>query len=104
MVEVNALSDGDTFVVDNASVHFAADNMEELTALLHEAGVRLVFTPTYSPEYNPCELIFGQVKRYIRKHLLEQSSFLSVVYEAFSHVSYSNVLNYYDSCTSSRSH
>jgi len=98
MVMSEALRAGDIFVADNASIHFAADISEELTMLLDEAGVRLVFTPTYSPEYNPCEFVFAQVKRYLREHSLNKS-FLSCVLDAFAHVSYANVQSYYDSCS-----
>jgi len=93
-----ALVDGDCFIVDNASVHYAAETADELDALVQEAGVRLVFTPTYSPELNPCEFVFGQVKRYLRERSFPGRSFLSSVMEAFASVSYENVLNYYNSC------
>jgi len=92
---------GDLLVADNASIHFAADIAEELGELLDRAEVRLVFTPTYSPECNPCEFVFAQVKRFLRSKP-DISSFLPSVYEAFASVSYSNVRNYYDSCISRR--
>ena len=31
--------------------------------VLDLAGVRLIFLPAYSPELNPCELVFGHVKQ-----------------------------------------
>lgn len=52
---------GDTLVVDNARIHKARDIVPTLRAALAAAGVRMLFLPTYSPELNPCELIFAQV-------------------------------------------
>jgi len=102
MVEQGALNDGDVFIVDNASVHFAAETAEELSELVGAAGVRLVFTPVYSPELNPCEFVFAQVKRFLREHSHENKSFLAAIVEAFASVSHQNVENYYRSCVSIR--
>jgi len=40
--------------------------LEVLFELLDSANVTLIFLPKYSPELNPCELIFGGVKNYLR--------------------------------------
>jgi len=98
-----ALLAGDILVLDNASVHWAADTVEELEALVDQADVRLVFTPTYSPELNPCEFVFAQVKRRLRERTdWEHLSFLRNVLRAFASVSYENVYHYYDSCINIR--
>ena len=65
--------------------------------LLDGVGARLVFLPTYSPELNPCELVFGQVKNYLpfrRGH----RSFLNEMALGFAEVSWQNVFNYYSKC------
>jgi len=36
--------------------------------MCEEAGVRLVFLPAYSPDYNPIEQSFAQLKGWMRKH------------------------------------
>lgn len=46
------------FVIDNASFH-KKDNLE---ALLHPYGHKLLFLPPYSPEYNPIEKKWAQAK------------------------------------------
>lgn len=51
-------------VMDNASFHFHDD----LKRLCDEAGVRLEYLPTYSPDLNPIEAFFGDLKKYIRRH------------------------------------
>lgn len=49
-------------IVDNASVHGGDDSLEGLFALLDQHKIRIVFLPAYSPELNPAELVFNQVK------------------------------------------
>jgi transposase len=50
---------GDIFIADNAKTHFSEDIVEALELLLAGSNVTLIFLPTYSPELNPCELVFG---------------------------------------------
>ena len=51
-------------IMDNAKIHM----FEELQNSIHQTGARLLFLPPYSPELNPIEVCFGQLKRWIRKH------------------------------------
>jgi len=67
-VESEFLCNGDYLVVDNACVHGGADSLQQLLRILYGAGVHLVFLPKYSPELNPCELVFNKMKNYLRYH------------------------------------
>lgn len=60
---VPALQLGQTVVLDNLSVHKSA----KARHLIEAAGCRLVFLPTYSPDFNPIELAFGKLKHLLRK-------------------------------------
>ena len=51
-------------IMDNAKIHM----FKELEDSIHQAGARLIFLPPYSPELNPIEVCFGQLKRWIQKH------------------------------------
>ncbi|KAF4546962.1 Hypothetical protein D9617_85g015900 [Elsinoe fawcettii] len=51
-------------VMDNASFH----RSERITEVCEAAGVRLVYLPPYSPDFNPIEEYFGQLKDTIRRH------------------------------------
>ena len=51
-------------VMDNAKIHM----FKELEDAVHQCGARLIFLPPYSPELNPIEVCFGQLKRWIQKH------------------------------------
>ncbi len=49
---------GTTLLLDNAAIHKTAC----VRAAADSKGFRLLFTPPYSPELNPIELIFGILK------------------------------------------
>lgn len=50
---------GTTIVLDNAAIHKTVAVRE----MCRHKGYHLLFTPPYSPELNPIELVFGNVKR-----------------------------------------
>jgi transposase len=60
------LQDGDLLIVDNATVHFGEGSRDELLRLLMDNSIQYLFIPTYSPELNPCELVFSFIKKHIR--------------------------------------
>ena len=51
-------------VLDNCSVHHIPD----VTELLSNAGIVVLFLPPYSPDLNPVEEAFSFVKQYLRQH------------------------------------
>jgi transposase len=51
-------------VMDNAAFHYSA-RIPELCA---EAGVVLIYLPPYSPDYNPIEEFFLELKAYVKKN------------------------------------
>ena len=51
-------------VMDNCSIH----HVEQVTALLEEAGILVLFLPPYSPDLNPIESVFGFVKGYLKQY------------------------------------
>lgn len=65
-VQTGYLRDGDILVMDNASVHVGETNFEAIDAYLSSHGIILQTLPTYSPELNPCELIFARIKNFIK--------------------------------------
>ena len=50
--------------MDNAKIHM----FKELEDACHQCGARLIYLPPYSPELNPIEVCFGQLKRWIQKN------------------------------------
>ncbi|KAE8219751.1 hypothetical protein CF319_g6615 [Tilletia indica] len=51
-------------VLDNCVTH----KSPATRALVEEAGCKLVFLPAYSPDFNPIELAFASIKRYLKRH------------------------------------
>lgn len=50
-------------VMDNASFHHS----ERVKQLCSDAGVKLLYLPPYSPDFNPIEEFFAELKAYIKK-------------------------------------
>jgi len=92
------LKDGDTLVVDNASVHGSSDTLELLVLIFLNFNIKLMYLPPYSPEFNPCELIFAQVKRYIREYRDPTVQLILQILIGFCLITASNIFNYYNKC------
>ena len=60
---VPSLTPGQTVVLDNLSVHKSAT----ARALIEAAGCTLIFLPTYSPDFNPIEQAFANLKQALRR-------------------------------------
>ena len=54
---------GDVFMCNNANFHA---RMLELIAWLKQHAITIIYLLTYSPELNPCEMVFGFVKNSLR--------------------------------------
>jgi transposase len=63
-------------VLDNASIH-RSPRLRELCAMYE---VQLEYLPPYSPDYNPIEKSFKQLKSWIKRHSAEQDIFDSFYY------------------------
>ena len=62
------LDDSHILIMDNASFHKGS----EAAALIRASGASLLFLPPYSPELNPIEQDFANIKR-IRQYNAETS-------------------------------
>jgi transposase len=62
-IDAGYLVHRDFLVCDNACIHGAAATFEVLIGILEMAGIKIMYLPAYSPELNPVELVFMQVKR-----------------------------------------
>ncbi|XP_053685759.1 uncharacterized protein LOC128735293 [Sabethes cyaneus] len=55
------------WVMDGACIHCDANIIQYLRSL----GIIPLFLPAYCPFYNPIEVIFGLVKKYLKRNLIE---------------------------------
>jgi transposase len=98
-IEKTFLRQGDNLVADNARIHRSYIVEQVVGELFKTMDIARLFLPTYSPELNPCELVFAQVKKWIRTHTDRYNlSFNELIEEAFSVVKKDNCSNYYDHC------
>jgi transposase len=61
---------GDIIVMDNLAVHHY-DGGEILEDFLSETGIKLIYTPVYSPDLNPIEMCFNKVKTSLNQDFFE---------------------------------
>src|SRR5207237_1618964 len=54
-------------IMDNASIH----KNPSIRDLIKSAGYRLEYLPPYSPDFNPIERSFHDLKAYIKRHRQE---------------------------------
>jgi len=71
--------------------------IEFMSDILNNAGVHLIFLPTYSPELNPCENVFGYVKNWLRKYRGTRV-FWQEMMIAFARVDHSLISKWYAHC------
>ena len=61
----NGMNSKSVVIMDNASIH----HVEEVAELIEvKAAARLLFLPPYSPDLNPVEGVFGQVKSLMKEN------------------------------------
>ena len=70
-------------VMDNASFH----RKETLMELAKDYPVRLIFLPPYSPERNPIEKVWANMKRWLKQHTRDFSSLDDAIEAALDYIS-----------------
>jgi len=61
-----ALQPGDFLVLDNAPIHHS-QVARTLNIWLNMQGIEVIFTPTYSPEFNAAEFCFHKIKQCLER-------------------------------------
>jgi len=89
---------GDILICDNAKIHSAQDSWEFIDLILSHFGVRLIYLPAYSPELNPCELVFAQLKHHIRNYRDGYTDILVETIKGLSKITVSNIVSMYCHC------
>ena len=74
--------------INNLSVH----KSKEVRDRMEELGIAYVFSPIYSPDYNPVEYVFSMAKREIKERRLkaiineEQIELWDIIKESFDSI------------------
>ncbi len=78
---INKLPDTiDIVVMDNISFHHS----KEVRELANQHNVQIIFTPPYSPEFNPIEIVFSLLKRMYRAALNNNVPFCKAVQQSLN--------------------
>ena len=51
-------------VINNVSIH----KVDGIREMVEDCGARLVYLPSYSPDFNPIELAFSTIKQWLRSN------------------------------------
>ena len=70
---------GSVIVIDNASFH----RKDTLFDVVEEAGCMLIFLPKYSPDLNPIEHVWANMKNYLRNYTKNFDSLLLALADYF---------------------
>lgn len=62
---IKELKPGQTVIMDNASFHKSAKTKE----LIESVGCKLIYLPPYSPDLNPIEKFWANMKRWIKQQV-----------------------------------
>jgi len=71
------------------------DTFETLFDLCETAGVKLIFLPKYSPELDPCELVFQTIKMFIRNNRTPRTFWLDVLQSLLT-VTHAKMYSFYN--------
>jgi len=74
-----ALRPGYILIMDNAAFH----KSEQTKLLIENAGCQLLFLPPYSPDLNPIEKFWANLKKKIKRIIKNFSTLAEAVDEAF---------------------
>ena len=85
-------------MLDNCAIHGGTDSFDVFAMLLERCGIELVYLPPYSPEFSPCELVFAQVKCFLRLHRDQHISLDMDIAIGFALITRENVQNYFNKC------
>ncbi len=89
------LRPGDVVIMDNLPAHKVAAVRETIEG----AGARLTYLPPYSPDFNPIEKAFSQIKAYLKKVAARTKEKLDqAIARAIDIVSAQNAINYFATC------
>ena len=60
-----SLTAGQTVIMDNASIH----KSQKVRDLIENAGCKLIYLPPYSPDLNPIEIFWANMKKWIKENI-----------------------------------
>jgi transposase len=94
-VLVPTLKPGDIVIMDNLIAHKSAT----VRALLTARGCRLLFLPTYSPDFSPIEEAFSKIKQFLRRVRAQTlDALIDAIAQALDLISPFDAIGYFSDC------
>lgn len=94
-VLMKELRPGDVVIMDNLPAHKVAAVRETI----ERADAKLIYLPPYSPDFNPIEKAFSQIKAFLKKTAARTKENLDkAIADAIDVVSPQNAINYFHTC------
>ena len=94
-VLVPTLKPGQVVFMDNFTIH----HNKQVRQLIKGAGCHLGYLPTYSPDYNPIELVFSKLKACLRKARATQvADLIDAIAKAIATISPQEVERCFNHC------
>lgn len=94
-VLVPTLTPGQLVILDNLSVHKQAPMRRAIEA----AGCRVLFLPTYSPDFNPIEQAFAKIKQLLRRAQARTTeTLIDAIARAIDHVTLADAAGFFRGC------
>ncbi|WP_341758093.1 IS630 family transposase [Candidatus Tisiphia endosymbiont of Ditula angustiorana] len=72
---IKELKAGQIVVLDNASFHKSKKTKE----LIESVGCKVIFLPPYSPDLNPIEKFWANMKKWIKNKIIETSKLFEAI-------------------------
>lgn len=92
---VPCLWEGAYVIMDNYSSHKG----QEIKALIERAGAKLIYLPTYSPEFNPIENCWSKLKSILRKiSARTYPDLVKAIEFAFNQISLDDIRSWFTHC------
>jgi transposase len=89
------LRTGHCVVMDNLAAH----KVKGVRQLIEATGARLLYLPPYSPDFNPIEKCWAQLKQYLRAAKARSVSALEpAITSALSHLTADQAIGYFRHC------
>ncbi len=91
------LHPGNIVAGDNLNYHFKGESGEMSFEMIRQVPAFYVHVPTYSPELNPSEKVFGFLKGQLRHCNIHEDLVLAIT-QILAKVTYDHMLGWYKKC------
>lgn len=89
---------GDIIIGDNCSFHYKGWSGHLARAAYHQMGARYYRLPTYSPEFNPSELVFSYLKHQLRREYTIHDDLLTAMTTILGGIKLQHMYGWYKHC------